>query len=145
MADFLREELDEGATQTVLRHFENVAVAAGTVLVQAVSETCDMFFLESGTAEVLLDIEGTWARASRIWPGTLFGEIAFHCGGPRTATVRSLEPCRLVRMTRRAVATLERKYPEAAIILHRFLARRAAPRLIFHNDVLVDFFRSTLR
>ena len=75
--------------------------------------------------------------------GTLFGEIGFHCGGPRTATVRRLKPCRLVRMDPSAVARLERDFPAAAIALHRFLARRAARRLVFRNDIVVDFFRST--
>lgn len=128
---------------TTLAHFETIAVPPHSVIIRAASETREMFFLETGTAEVLLEIDGAWVRASRIWPGTLFGEIGFHCGGPRTATVMSIDACHLVRIRPDALDRLESQHPHAAIALHRFLARRAAKRLIFYNDMVVDFFRST--
>lgn len=144
LASCLAEELSDAEAATVLRHFEAVRVPAGTTLIQAATYGRDMFFLESGTADVVFDVEGTWVRLSRIWPGTLFGEIGFHYGGPRTATIRTLEECSLVCMERPAVARLEADFPCLAIALHRYLARCSAKRLVFYNDMMVDHFRSTL-
>ncbi len=144
MFSYLAEELESAEAATVLQHFRTVVVPAATDIVHAGSNTREMYFLERGTVEVLLSVEDAWVRASRMWPGTLFGEIGFHLGGPRTATVRALEECRLVCMERGAVARLERDFPISAIALHRFLADRAATRLVFYNDMIVDFIRSTL-
>lgn len=144
LAGYLAENLKREEVATILRHFETIVVPAETDLIQAASYTRGMFFLESGTVEVLLDIEDTPIRASRIWPGTLFGEIGFHCGGPRTSTVRTLEECQVVCMERPAVARLEADFPHLAVALHRFLARCSATRLIFYNDLVADLFRSTL-
>ncbi|MFW6028154.1 MAG: winged helix-turn-helix domain-containing protein [bacterium] len=145
LACCLAEDVGEAEAETVLSYFEVFTVSPGSALVRAATETREMFFIERGTAEVVLDVEGTEVRISRIWPGTLFGEIGFHCGYPRTATVRSLEDCRVVCMKPSAVQRLEADFPSLAIALHRFLARRAAERLIFYNDMVVDFFRSTFR
>lgn len=144
LAGRLGEELGRAEAATVLQHFETFVASAETEIIRAASYTRQMFFLESGTIEVLLNVDDTWVRASRIWPGTLFGEIGFHCGGPRTATLRTVEDCRLVCMERPAVARLEADFPSLAIALHRFLARCSAARLVFYNDMITDFFRSTL-
>lgn len=145
LASCLAEVVGEAQAATVTGYFEALDVPPGSVLVRTGDETRDMFFIQRGTAEVVLEVEGAEVRVSRIWPGTLFGEIGFHCGYPRTATVRSLEACRVVCMTPGAVARLEADFPALANALHRFLARRAAERLIFYNDMVLDFFRSTLR
>lgn len=139
----LAQEAGAGHADTVMRYLDAVVVPPRSVIIPAGSETREMFFLESGRAEVLLVVDDAWVRASRIWPGTLFGEIGFHCGGPRTATILSVDDCRLVQLAPDAMDRLEADAPRAAIALHRFLERRAARRLLFYNDMIIDLFRST--
>jgi SulP family sulfate permease len=145
LLSFLVQKLGEAAAASIVSGFGVEEMPAGTEFVRSGEANRDMFFLEKGTAEVFMDIDGIWHRASRIWPGTLFGEIGFHCGGPRTATVRALDVCRVVRFTPEAVARIEDEAPAHAVVLHRFLASCAARRLIYYNDMVVDFFRSTQR
>lgn len=145
LVGFLAEELENEQAAMILRYLQNYVAPPSTDVIRATTRSREMFFLESGTIEALLNVDDNCVRASRIWPGTLFGEIGFHCGGPRTATLRTLEDCRLVRIERSAVARLEADFPHLAMVLHRFLARCAAARLTFYNDMVVDFFRSTLR
>lgn len=145
LVSFLVNKVGEADAAAIVARFEIEEMPAGAEFVRAGETERDMFFIEKGTAEVFLDIDGVWFRASRIWPGTLFGEIGFHCGVPRTATVRALDACRVVRFTPEAVAQLEDEAPRHAVVLHRFLAGCAARRLIFYNDMVADFFRSTLR
>ncbi len=144
LVSHLAEELKDAEAATIVKYLQIFVAPAGTDIIRAGSDTREMFFLQRGTVEVLLNVEDTWVRVSRIWPGTLFGEIGFHCGGPRTATVRALEECHLVCMDQRAVTQLEMDFPDLAIALHRFLARCAATRLVFYNDMIADLIRSTL-
>ena len=136
---------DAGAEHaaTILDHLVTIDLPPREVIFRAGSERREMFFLEDGTTEAFLHIDGAWVRTTRIWPGTLFGEISFYCGAPRIATVMTVDPCHLVRIRPDALARLEADHPRAAIALYRFLTRRTAQRLISYNDMLVDFFRST--
>jgi DNA-binding winged helix-turn-helix (wHTH) protein/anti-anti-sigma regulatory factor len=144
LVSFLVQMIGEPGAALAVSCFAVEEIPAGTEFVRAGETTRDMFFLEKGTSEILLDIDGIWHRASRIWPGTLVGEIGYHCGGPRTVTVRALDACRVVRLTPEALTRLEDEAPAVAVALHKFLASCAARRLIFYNDMIVDFFRGTL-
>ena len=67
------------------RHF-----AAGEVVLRQGETTGRLYFLVSGTVEVVKD-DVRLATASQ--PGAVFGEMAAILGGPHTATVRALESC----------------------------------------------------
>ena len=58
------------------------------------------YVIESGAVEVLLERAGEPQRINLLGAGALFGEIALLDGKPRTASVRAVEPTRLVRIQR---------------------------------------------
>lgn len=49
---------------------------------------------------------------AKLWPGDLFGEIAFLGGGPRTATVSALEDSEIFRCEAAEFAKIIEEYPE---------------------------------
>jgi CRP-like cAMP-binding protein len=71
---------------------EDVDVPAGKVLCTEGESGGDFFVVVSGTAKV----ERGGKKLDQLGPGTFFGEIALIDQGPRTATVTSTSPMRLI-------------------------------------------------
>ncbi len=70
---------------------DEVDVPAGTMLCRKGESGGDFFIIMSGTAEVDLS-----PGKRKLGPGEFFGEIALVDNGPRTATVRSTTPMRML-------------------------------------------------
>ncbi len=75
--------------------FEAVAYPAGAVVVQEGDEGDDAYIIESGRCEVFKGEE----QIRIMGPGEVFGEMAILSPGVRTATVRTLEPSVLRRVS----------------------------------------------
>jgi sulfate permease, SulP family len=109
--------------------FEREGVSAGTVLIRQGEPSDDLFVLESGRLSVEATTpDGTRMRLSSISSGVMVGEIAFYLGSPRTADVVAEVPSVVLRLSRAAIARLEREDPESAAALHRGLAEILAER-----------------
>jgi CRP/FNR family transcriptional regulator, cyclic AMP receptor protein len=68
--------------------------------------------------------EGRQAALSIMGPGEVFGEVAVLDGEPRSATIRALEPCELIILSRNEFYHFLERNPSAAIGLLQVLARR---------------------
>jgi MFS family permease len=82
---------------------ENLALRAqrgsfrtGTDIITQGAQADGFYVIEEGRVEVFVD----GARRREEGPGEYFGEIALLRGGPRTATVRALEPVRVLALAR---------------------------------------------
>ena len=64
------------------------------------------YVIESGSVEILLGREPDQHRIHVLGQGDLFGEIALLDGKPRSATVRTVTPTRLVRIQREHVQSM---------------------------------------
>jgi EAL domain-containing protein (putative c-di-GMP-specific phosphodiesterase class I) len=59
------------------------------------------YFVQNGRVEIVLQRpDGSEFEVGRRGPGTLIGEMAIVDDGPRTATVRALEDCRLLEISK---------------------------------------------
>lgn len=58
------------------------------------------YIVESGSVEILVQREGQLAQIGTRGPGALIGEMAMVDDKPRTATVRALEDCDVLEITR---------------------------------------------
>jgi EAL domain-containing protein (putative c-di-GMP-specific phosphodiesterase class I) len=58
------------------------------------------YIIESGTVEILLEKEGQLLQISTRGPGSIVGEMAMIDDRPRTATVRALDECHVIEVTR---------------------------------------------
>ena len=99
---------------------EELAVEAGSTLVQEGDFGYGMFAITSGTADVI--IEGAVVRT--LGPGDMFGEIAVLSGGRRTATVVAATDMTLITVLNRDLWRLERESPEIATALRATIAER---------------------
>ncbi|MGH7721703.1 MAG: MFS transporter [Candidatus Dormibacteria bacterium] len=92
-----------GATRATLERLALAAVEetapAGRMVVQEGDDADDFFVLVDGEAEVIAAGEAGVARMlGGLTPPNYFGEIGLLAHRPRTATVRTVTPCRLYRI-----------------------------------------------
>jgi CRP-like cAMP-binding protein len=99
---------------------DGVDVPAGKVLMRQGDTGVDMMIIVSGSVSV----ERDGNRLNTLGPGDFFGEIALLDGGPRTATVTSEEPTRLLVITHRDFHSMMDEFPEVADQVLNALANR---------------------
>jgi SulP family sulfate permease len=89
-----------------------------------------MFLLQSCTASVYLDTNsGGKHRIRRAGAGTVFGEVGFYLGTPRTASVIVDTGGELFVLTQDANARLEQEHPHIAAALQKYMIRLITRRL----------------
>jgi hypothetical protein len=87
------------AVERLARAAAEVSVPADSVVIREGDEADALWVLVSG--EVAVSARGEAGRVRRLrtmGPGTYFGEIGLLRRVPRTATVRAVEPCSLLRI-----------------------------------------------
>ena len=114
----------EGCSRKQLKSIARIAevreVPAGTELTRAGDAGDEFFLLVDGKARV--DI--TARRRGHLKPGDFFGEISLLDGGPRSATVVTETPARLLVITRRDFARLLADAPDLSRAVMAVLCRR---------------------
>jgi CRP-like cAMP-binding protein len=99
---------------------EEVDVPPGKVLIRQGESGDDMMVVVSGQVGVERDGE----RLNTLGPGDFFGEIALIERGPRTATVTTESPARLLVVNHRDFHSLMEEFPEIAAQVLATLAHR---------------------
>jgi CRP-like cAMP-binding protein len=85
----------------------------------------DLFAIIHGRLKaVTTSAEGKCLTLAIMGPGELFGEIAVLDDAPRTATVLAIEPCELLRFSRRDFLALLQQNPSMAVKLLSALAAK---------------------
>jgi len=104
---------------------DEVDVPAGKELMREGERGLEFFVLVEGDVEVVKDGEAINA----LGPGDFFGEIALLAHSPRTATVRTTSPSRLLVVTAARFGSLLERAPEIQLKVLRALAERLAPHM----------------
>tara|TARA_R110002049_G_scaffold40192_6_gene122699 strand:- start:4268 stop:6484 length:2217 start_codon:yes stop_codon:yes gene_type:complete len=139
----LGEEAYEGILQQIFEHLptyddhsvleaylEHRQVEPGDQLAAQGEPSDEMFLLQTCTASVYLDTNsGKKHRIRRAGAGTVFGEVGFYLGTPRTATVIVDTGGDLFVLSQDANARLEQEHPLIAAALHKFMIRIITRRL----------------
>ncbi|APV49042.1 hypothetical protein BWI17_04695 [Betaproteobacteria bacterium GR16-43] len=123
------EELAEISRHAVPRSFK-----ARTVLVTEGEDTDSLYIIVEGRARAFVsDAGGREVVLSVMGPGEYFGDIAFD-EGPRSASVTTLEPCRMLVVPREEFADFVKRNPAFAMSFIR--------KLIHQVRVLTENVRS---
>jgi small-conductance mechanosensitive channel/CRP-like cAMP-binding protein len=97
----------------------------GEVIVREGAEGDSLFVVLAGRVEVSKELDGKPVVVRELGGGEVFGEMTLFLDAPRSATVRALEECRLLRVGRPAVRSLLDGDPG---LLERFATLVAARR-----------------
>lgn len=131
--------LDADDVRYLVSHFERVELARNATLIRQGDSSDSMFLIEQGRVSVYLRVgEGASPGARRIrlrtfTVGTVVGEMGLYTGAARTADVVADEPTRALKLSASQVTLLERRVPDLANKLHRFVVRSLAQRLAAAN------------
>jgi CRP/FNR family cyclic AMP-dependent transcriptional regulator len=116
LPDALLGEIAQRApTRTFLRN---------AIILSEGDDSDTLYVLLSGRAKVFVsDDEGHELQLHQIGPGEYFGDVTLD-GGPRSASVMALEPCRCAVLKSAELARFSAEHPEFALHLTRKLAHR---------------------
>lgn len=122
---------------------ERLSVPAGATIIEQGEQGDTCYLLRSGqVAVVVKEATTTEKRLATLGAGALFGEMALLSLGPRTATVRSLEPCELLALRRDdllATIQADRKVGMQLLELQQLRARpRQLPGIIVQHRTTLD-------
>lgn len=116
--------LSEGGVRDL---FEEVEVGESEKIVKQGDTGTDLFIVDSGQC-VVIDDKGAGRIIDSLDRGDVFGEMAFLGGEPRSATVRSNTPCRLLKLSRDPFVRFLRKQAvpgtKFLLFLERFIVER---------------------
>ena len=113
-------DLDRHHLERLWMLTEEVDVPAGKVLMRQGDHGDDLMVIVSGSVEV----ERNGTALAGLGPGDFFGEIALVAEGPRTATVTTASPARLLVVSHRDFHALMDEFPEVAARVLTTLAHR---------------------
>ena len=85
-----------------------------------------LYVVLAGRVEVSKDLDGQLVVVRQLGVGEVFGEMTLFLDAPRSATVRAVEECRLLRVGRAAVRSLLEGDPGLLERLATLVAARRA-------------------
>jgi CRP-like cAMP-binding protein len=117
-----------------------VDLATGEYVFREGDEARDMYVVLSGEMEVQKQSQaGVEARVAMLGPGDWFGEMSILDVQPRSASVRTLAPARLLRIRATDLDALYRHDLKAYAIIVLNIARELSRRLRVADGLLADF------
>lgn len=122
-------ELSEADWSRVLKIVETRQFKAAEDLIRAGDKDDSFYILASGQVDVVVNSAAGETVLASISEGSVFGEIAFFDGMPRSATIRARSPGSAVRVTRQNFETLAAWEPKIARTMLHDLGRILAMRL----------------
>src|SRR5262245_10984480 len=109
----------------LVSEFDELEVPAGHTVFSQGDPGDALYVIVTGAVEVR-GRDGRGERVAVLGPGDCLGEMALVTGDPRSATVVSLSPTRLLRLDKERFRTLSERQPVFLRELARVLCRRIA-------------------
>ncbi|WP_165772301.1 cyclic nucleotide-binding domain-containing protein [Niveispirillum lacus] len=98
---------------------EEINVGPGKLLIKEGDGSGDAFLITSGRVEVFRAVNGTKHRLATLGPGDIAGEMGLIDNAPRSACIATMEPTRLVVISRELfVKQLRTSPPLVRYVLH---------------------------
>jgi uncharacterized protein len=124
----LLRELTSAQCRIVAQHGTLRRVPAGQPLLRSGDEGREMFLVIDGALEASIETAAGREVINRFERGDVVGEVGFYTR-KHSAELEVVERARLLRLTQRGLARLERRAPRISAVLYRNLARVLAARV----------------
>jgi SulP family sulfate permease len=141
--NWLASEIGSDQMFTRLTNYlELVKCQTGDLLIRQGEEGDSLYLLFAGRVTVLFrTAEGVDLRLRSMVGHTIVGEMGLYRTLPRGASVRADHPTVAYRMTRDALARMEKDDPDLAYAFHKLVIRTLAARLDFSNREVASLQR----
>ena len=124
----LLRDLTTAQCRIVAQHGTQRRAPAGQPLLRSGDEGREMFLVIDGALEASIETQAGRQVLNRFTRGDLVGEVGYYTR-KHSAELEIVEPARLLRLTERGLARLERRAPRISAVLYRNLARILAARV----------------
>lgn len=132
----LNLKLFQGMTETdlaaMLASAELVEFEAGTFPIHEGEQGQHLFVIMSGQVEIIKRGGSISKLIKKLGPGECFGEMSLIECRTRSASVKALAPCKLLRIEGEKIAAM----PDIAIKLYRNIAILLSQRLRHANEIM---------
>jgi SulP family sulfate permease len=110
---------------------EKVEAPSGYRIYRQGDVSKDLYLIETGELAAWLELSGGKTKRLRtMGPGTVVGESGLYLGAKRSATVVSVTPAVLYRLSIDSLERMTRESPHLAAAFHQFVVRLLAERLV---------------
>lgn len=118
-------DIDPTALLDLAAQVEELYLAAGKTLIRQGDPSDAMYLIVSGQVCVLDVSPGHGEKVlAQLGPGQAVGELALWTGGVRSATVRTVSPVGVLKLTREGFDRFAKDHPEAVEAVDRFVGLR---------------------
>jgi CRP-like cAMP-binding protein len=133
--------LRDDALQCLLEGTPSVERAAGDYFFREGEDAQCMYVIEQGAVEVQKRWDGRDQMLHRLHAGDCFGEMALMDFFPRSASVRALEPTRVIEIAPAALQRLAERDLEQFALLQMNMGREVCRRLRATDELLFRWQR----
>lgn len=140
MFNYISERIPELKSKDLQSHFRKLNVPAKTILLREGDTAQKIFFIEEGCLRL-----GFYHKAKDISFQFFFENQAvssiesFRSGKPSQFFIESIEPAKIIYVTKRSFDNLTAEYPEILTYLNEFLRTRMAD----YSSLFLSFIRDT--
>ncbi len=125
----LFKDVDQQGYEKILQTSELVSFKRRDTIVKEGEPGFDLFLLYSGYADVTIDKSGRRVALATFGPGDVIGEVNFLQRTKRSATVKALTDCELLKIPGSILEKLTQSDPHLMLILYHNVAHLLAGRL----------------
>ncbi len=124
-----------------LEYLERVEAPAGYQIYRQGDVSKDLYLIESGELTAWLELGGDKTKRLRtMGPGTVVGESGLYLGARRSATVVTLCPTILYRLSHDSLERMTREAPQLAAAFHQFVVCLLAERMVLATGASKSLF-----
>jgi CRP/FNR family transcriptional regulator, cyclic AMP receptor protein len=110
---------------TLLHYVQHRSFPRNVFVMQAGEETDSLYVILAGKVKVLIpDDQGREVILSVLGPHDFFGEMGILDDQPRSASVATLEPCEMLRLSKAGFLNCVKENTEVAMLVIRHLVKR---------------------
>jgi CRP-like cAMP-binding protein len=121
----LFKDIPEEARRAILASAKQVSLRKGQLLFERGDPGGTMFVVVDGMIEISLStVEGRKISLNLMGAGSCFGEVSAMDGGDRSADATAAAPTSLLSISRNALYSCAREYPDVALALAHMLSER---------------------
>lgn len=113
------EEMSAEFRQEVASKMEQVHISAGQTLFLEGDPSLDLYLVRTGKIAVNILVNGNERLLKAVETGGVVGEIAIAANGKRTATVRTVSDCTLMKLNSDDYSSLYQQSPALQKVLHK--------------------------
>lgn len=137
LENILSDHFSAEEFQRLRGYLDHLEVQERVVIAVQGNPSDAMFFVERGCVSIILKGGALEKRLMTYGTGTIVGEMGFYSGARRSASIVADRKTSLLKLTREGLKEMERRDPELAASLHRYVIRLLSLRLSAANEQLL--------